>query len=485
MTMGTSQDVVTVIRGGHVLTMGPGGDLRNGAVAVAGSRIVDVGPYEAVVAAYPEATVVGDEHSVVLPGFVNAHNHLSESLICGMGEDMTLWEWVHRIIQPVGWHLTREMAYVGSLVKGAEMLLSGTTTVNDMFCYYATDNLATLGVVDGLEQVGMRGVLSFGAVDGEHSGHENEKWDVSGVIDGIMAEHEALADRCARSERQTFRMGIGVIHGQSDKLFEASIARAKAEGWAVHTHIAEVREEITEANIRWGTNTLGRANLHGLLDLEVLAAHCIWLNEYDISLMAERDVKVSHNPVANMILASGVCPVPRLRAAGVTVGIGTDGAASNDSQNMLEAIKCAALIHKLHHLDARAITAKDVLRMATLDGARALALDHEIGSLEVGKKADIVRLHGNGPGMANVHDPYQRVVFCASPLDVADVWVDGVARVKDGRITAGDPAEWVRASRPLAAELVSRAGLHELSALAFTGDIDEADVTTGKRGGSS
>jgi cytosine/adenosine deaminase-related metal-dependent hydrolase len=284
-----------------------------------------------------------------------------------------------------------------------------------------------------------------------------------------MREHEALADRCASSARQTFRMGVAVVHGQSDKLFDAGISRAKTEGWAVHTHIAEVREEITEAHIRWGTNTLGRANLHGLLDLDVLAAHCIWLNQYDISLLKERSVSVSHNPVANMILASGVCPVPQLRAQGVTVGIGTDGAASNDSQNMLEAIKCAALIQKLHHLDARAISAFDVLQMATIDGARALALDHLVGSLEVGKRADIVRLHGDGPGMANIHDPYQRVAFCASPLDVADVWVDGEARVRGGQVTAGDVTEWVRASKPLAAELVTKAGLQDLSALARSG----------------
>jgi len=141
------------------------------------------------------------------------------------------------------------------------------------------------------------------------------------------------------------------------------------------THLAEVRAwdspEITEAHIRWGTNTLGRANLYGLLDLELIAAHCVWLNEVDIALMGHRHVNVAHNPVANMILASGVCPVPRLRAAGIAVGIGTDGAASNDSQNMLEAIKCTGLLHKLSALDPRAIRATDVLRMATIEGARA------------------------------------------------------------------------------------------------------------------
>jgi cytosine/adenosine deaminase-related metal-dependent hydrolase len=424
---------------------------------------VAVGPFADVARRFPDALVFGDSEGVVVPGFVNAHNHLSEALICGMGEDMSLFEWVARIIRPVGWHLTHEMAYVGSLVKGAEMLLSGVTTVNDMFCYYATDNRATLGVVDALEEIGLRGVLSFGAVDSGHADHGVADGD---LVDGLMQEHEALADRCASSVRQTFRLGIGVIHGQSDKLFEASIAFAKRHSFAVHTHIAEVREEITEAHIRWGTNTLGRANLYGLLDLELIAAHCVWLNESDIALMGHRHVNVAHNPVANMILASGVCPVPRLRAAGIAVGIGTDGAASNDSQNMLEAIKCTGLLHKLNALDPRAIRATDVLRMATIDGARALALDHLIGSLEIGKRADVVRLRGDLPGLANVHDPYQRVVYCASPADVADVWVDGIARVENGRVTAGDVGAWVAASKPLARDLVTKAGLTEQSWLA-------------------
>ncbi|MGE0881300.1 MAG: amidohydrolase family protein [Acidimicrobiia bacterium] len=437
------------------------GIIDRGAIAMQGGIIVDVGTATEVVARWPGAEIVGDEHSVITPGFVNAHNHLSEALICGMGSDMTLFEWVAKIIQPVGEHLTQEMAYVGSLVKGAEMLLSGTTTVNDMFCYRAVENLATLGVVRGLEEVGMRGVLSFGAVDTGYTGEP-----LRSVISGIMNEHENLAAGCAASQRQIFRYGVGVVHGQSDELFDTGITWASKQNCGVHTHIAEVREEITESFIRWDTNTLGRANLHGLLDLPVIAAHCVWLNEYDISLMAQKSVSVSHNPVANMILASGVCPVPRLRSEGIAVGIGTDGAASNDSQDMLQAIKCAALIQKLHHLDARAIGTYDVLAMATIDGARALGIDHLVGSLEIGKRADVVRFHGNGPGLANVHDPYQRIVFCAAAGDVADVWVDGVRRVSDGAVTAGSVSDWVAASRPLAADLVTKAGLHRYSVLA-------------------
>lgn len=449
-----------------MLTMGSAGDLRDGAVAIRGRTIVAVGPYAELLAQHPDATVVGDEHGIVLPGFINAHNHLSEALICGMGENMTLFEWVARIIRPVGWLLDQEMAYVGSLVKGAEMLLSGATTVNDMFCYTAAENHATLGVVRGLEQVGMRGVLSFGAMD---SGYGESVGGDGDVVDLLMSEHEALAAACATSERQIFRMGIAVVHAQSDKLFDTSIKFAKDNGFGVHTHIAEVREEITESHIRWGTNTLGRANLHGLLDCELIAAHCVWCNEHDISLMAHKHVNVAHNPVANMILASGVCPVPRYRSAGIHVGIGTDGAASNDSNNMIEAIKCAALLQKVHHLDPRVLLATDVLEMATIEGARALNIDHLVGSLEVGKRADIVRMRGDLPGLANIHDPYQRVVFSSSPLDVADVWVDGVQRVADGTITAGDVREWVAASKPLAQDLVTRAGLGELSVLAREG----------------
>jgi 5-methylthioadenosine/S-adenosylhomocysteine deaminase len=158
--------------------------------------------------------------------------------------------------------------------------------------------------------------------------------------------------------------------------------------------------------------------------------------------------------------------VPALRQAGIPVGIGTDGAASNDSQNMLEAVKSAALLQKVARLDPRALTAGDVLAMATVEGARALGLERRIGSLEPGKRADVVRLRGDRPGLANIHDPRQQVVYCTSPSDVADVWVDGDRRVADGRLVGHDLAGLVEASWPLAAELVARAGLGGRSRLA-------------------
>jgi cytosine/adenosine deaminase-related metal-dependent hydrolase len=300
-------------------------------------------------------------------------------------------------------------------------------------------------------------VVAFGPEDSEEA-------DRPPVAD-FMAEHEALADRCAASGLVGFRLGVGTVLGQSDQLLAASARAAREHGWAVHTHLAEVREELVEARRRWGRTTVERAADVGLLEVPVVAGHGIWVGQREIALLAGAGVAVVHNPVANMILGSGVCPLAALRGAGIPVGVGTDGAASNDSQNMLEAVKTAALLQKVAHLDPRAATADDVLAMATVEGARALGLDGLVGSLQPGRRADLVRLRGDRPGLANVHDPRQQVVYCASPADVADVWVDGERRVADGQLVGHDLADLVEASRPLAVELATRAGLGGLSRL--------------------
>ena len=182
-------DKVVVVRGGHLLTMGPAGDVEDGAVAFAGGEVLAAGPSAEVRASFPGAEVVGDDHGVVLPGLVNAHTHLSEGLIPGMGEELTLLEWLAEIVTPVGRHLTREMAMAGAMLKGAELLLSGVTCVNDMFCHTNSGSLASLGAVDGLEAMGLRGLVAYGAEDAV---------DAQPVAT-VLAEHQALAERCAAS----------------------------------------------------------------------------------------------------------------------------------------------------------------------------------------------------------------------------------------------------------------------------------------------
>ncbi len=455
----------TIVRGAWALTMGPGGAIREGAVAFDGSgAITAVGKAEELIAANPGAEVVGDGNGIVLPGFINAHTHLTEGLITGMGETAVLWEWFERVVNPSGIQITRDEVALGTRIKAVEMLESGITTVNDMCCHRNLGSLASLGAVDGLSAMGMRGVVSFGAED---------MYDGAPPADVFMTEHEALADRIAPEELIDFRIGVGTVLGMSDALFEATVAAAGEHGWAVHTHLAEVREEVTESTLLHGGSTIQHAERTGLLDHEVIAGHCIWCSETDIGLLASKDVAVAHNPVANMILASGVCPVPRLLREGVRIGIGTDGAASNDSQDMFGAIKSAALLQKVHHLQAVAMTAPQVMEMATIGGAKAIGKEKEIGSLEVGKRADVVLLDGNGPELAVLHDPFQQIVYGATPRSVSEVWVDGKLRVTGSETVGVDRTALASEARESARDLAIRGDMKGESAYAGPLDFEE------------
>jgi 5-methylthioadenosine/S-adenosylhomocysteine deaminase len=439
---------VRLVRARHVLTCGPAGEVRDGAVAVAGGRIAAVGPFAALRARHPAAPVVGDGTGILTPGLVSCHGHFSEALVSGIGETHTLWEWFVHVTGPIEPCLTREMALVGTQLRGAEMALSGITTVADMMCIAPGPEPVTPGVVEGLERLGLRGDVSYGAAD-----DPNPR-----PLEQVVAEHEALAAAAAASRRSRFRVGLATVPTSSDELIAATVALLAAHG-RLHVHLHEVREEVTQSRTQRGTTAIEYADRAGLLDGQVLAAHCVWLHDDDVALLRERDVAVAHNPVSNMILASGVCPVPRLRRAGITVGLGVDGPASNDSQDMLETMKTAALLQKVHHLQARAMTAREVLDMATIGGARALGMADEIGSLEPGKAADLVLFPEHSPSLANIHDPYQKLVYCASVRDVAQVWVAGEPVVADGRVLGVDVAALLPHARELAVRLATDAGL--------------------------
>ncbi|MEO3785447.1 amidohydrolase [Actinocorallia sp. B10E7] len=442
-----------LIRAAWVLTVGPEGDVPDGAVHVRDGRIVSVGPYEALRAALPGVPVTGDGTGLLIPGFVNTHTHLSEALATGMGSELTLFEWGAGIVGPLGSVLTEEDAREGTRLRAVEMLLSGVTTVNDMFVHCNPDAYASLGVVAGLESAGMRGVVSFGAEDIAAPGEP--AW---ADVTRIMAEQEALAQSASDAELIVYRYGVGTLLGQSDELLEAGVDACRSHGWAVHTHLAEVREELVAATQRWGVRTIPHALRLGLFERPLIAGHGVWVTEPDIDILASHDVAIAHNPVANMILGSGVCPVPRLRKAGIAVGIGTDGAASNDGQDMLQAVKMAALLQKVHTLDPSVIDASDVLRMATLDGARALGLDHLVGSIEPGKRADLVLLQ-DSVCVSVLHDPCGQLVYGASPRSVREVWVDGRNLVSDHACTVIDEREQIEVCRPLTRRIAETSGL--------------------------
>jgi 5-methylthioadenosine/S-adenosylhomocysteine deaminase len=445
-----------LIRGKYILTSAEPDVLQDGAVRVVGEAILDVGPFADLSRAFPECAVSGGPNDIVTPGFINAHGHFSEALVTGVAETLALGDWIRVLIDAVAPHLDRESAHIGTLLGGVQMLRTGITLTNDMFVCDTRRSPITPGVVQGLEELGLRGIVSYGASDRRHGS----------MVEGVFAEHTALAEAAAASSLCRFRLGIATVAAQSPSMFERSVEFAASNGHGVHIHLHESRDEIEFVRASRHASPIGYCAQAGLFTSPTLAAHCVWLDRSDVQLLASHGVGVAYNPVSNMILASGVCPVSRLRGRGINVGLGVDGPASNDRQDMLEAIKTAVLLQRVDQLDPLALTAREVLRMATIEGAAALLLDDVVGSLESGKAADLVVFDGNSPALANIHDPFQAVVYCAGPREVKDVWVAGRQRVADGEVLDVDLPALLRESRKLARSLARRARLGDLSILA-------------------
>jgi len=439
----------SLVRGRYVLTSADPPVIPDGAVRIVGARIDAVGTWADLRSRFPDDEVSGGEHDLVTSGFVNTHGHFSEALVTGLAKHLTLWEWVGSLVGPVAAHLDDEAAYVGTLVGGIQMLQSGITVANDMFvCDPEPGRPVTPGVVRALDDLGLRGVVSFGA------------GDVRGApISVLMDEHAALAEAAAASRLSRFRVGIAALGAQSDELHYASVDLAVSGGHGVHIHLQEVREEVTAVRLRHGATPIGYCARTGLFEAPTIAAHCVWVGAADRETLARHGVGVAHNPVSNMILASGVCPVTELRRLGVDVGIGVDGPASNDSQDMLEAIKTTVLLQRVDKLLPQAFTAEEAFEMATIGGARSLGLQDDLGSLEPGKAADLVVFDGTMPSMAAAHDPIAVVVYVAGPREVKDVWVAGRRSVQDGRVVTVDPVEVAERARPIARRIAAAAGL--------------------------
>jgi len=445
-----------LIRGKYVLTSSVPEEIRNGAFRVNDGIITEIGLWDELNSKFPTDPVVGGIDDIIIPGLINVHGHFSESLVAGIAEQYTLWEWIQALIGRIAPVLDYEMAYIGTLLSGIQMIQSGVTLVNDMFVYDPFNSRhATPGVVKALEELKLRGIVSFGAGD-IRSGISVKK---------LLKEHEALAVAAENSKLCTFSVGIAALKVQSPSLFHESINFCKSGNYSSHIHLQEIREEVTAVRNEEGITPIQFCSKKGLFDNPTVAAHCVWVDSEDIAILSEKSVGVAHNPISNMILASGICPVPELRSLGVNVGIGIDGAGSNDSQDMLQSIKLTPLLQRVKKMQANALSSRDAFHMATIEGAKVLGVEKELGSLEIGKKADFVVLDGDSPVLANIHDPFQSVVYCAGKSEVKEVWVDGEIILKDGEIVNISKGEVVKQSKKQASKLVDAAGLSKLSYL--------------------
>lgn len=411
----------------HLLTMNATNEIiRDGTVIVGeDGRIADVGPRPDIEARWHGLPIRTLPDRLLMPGLVNAHAH--SGLLRGTAEGLPVWEWLQRFIDPMHRVLRPHEAEVASRLCYGEALLSGTTTIVDMWRHME-------GSARAARDLGIRAVLV--PYVAQHPAHDYFE---------TLDTNEALIRDWHQGADGRIHVWVGLEHMfyATPDAWTRAIAIAKAAGVGFHTHSNESRFDIEETLKRYGARPIEALERFGLLDApHTLLAHCVWLSDAEIAILARRGIGVAHNPVSNMKLASGAARVLDMRAAGIAVGIGTDGEKENNNLDMFEEMKTASLLAKFSTLDAAALDAWSVCRMATIEGARALGMADDVGSIEVGKQADLIALRTNtarmtpllGGSMGNLH---HNLVHAVQGGDVAMTMVQGRVVVEDGQLVNG------------------------------------------------
>jgi len=421
------------------------GVVVGGAVLVEDGRIAAVGARDALVAAHPHVAVKSLPNTVLMPGLVNAHAH--SGFLRGTAEHLPVWDWLTLHINPMHRMLQPHEAEAASWLCYAESVLGGTTTVVDMWRYM--DRSATAAEAIGNRLVAVPYV-------GEHP-----DYDYFDTLD----MNEALIEGWHRKAGGRVNVWVGLEHlfYADEPAQRRAVEMAKRHGTGFHTHCSEAEIELAEFRKRYGKRPMFVLDDLGFFDTpHAMIAHAVWLDQAEVDLIARRPVSVAHNPVSNMKLASGIAPIAEMLAAGVPVGIGTDGEKENNNFDMFEEMKVASLLGKLKHLDAAAMDSWQVLRMATILGAKAVGLDQEIGSIEVGKRADIIAVRTDTPRMTPFfpQGPYfnlqHNLVHAVRGGDVSMTMVDGTILVEDGVLKTASMADILAEIHAVAPGLFAR-----------------------------
>ena len=411
---------------------------ERGSVAVEGGKIIAVGKNVKEKA----DTVIDARGKVVLPGLINAHTHLSMTLLRGVADDMELDPWLKTRIWPIEKHLRAEDCHVGALLGCLEMIKSGTTCFADQY-FFMED------VARAVEKAGIRGVLSYGII--ELGDPKKRKFEIE-VGEKLVRTWHGKADG-----RILTMFGPHAPYTCSPECLTKVKELAKKYKVGIHTHIAETRWETDdEIPKKYGKRPVEHLDAIGFLGPEVLAAHCVWLTEKEIKILCDHGVKPVHNPVSNMKIACGIAPVPEMLAAGIPVALGTDGAASNNALDMFNEMKFAALLNKVGKLNPTVMPAQAVLEMATINGAIALGLEKEIGSLEAGKKADIVLVDLKKPRLTPLHNVVSHLVYSAVGGDVDTTIVDGKILMQNTEVLVLDEDKVLDQAQKTSDDLLAR-----------------------------
>ena len=422
MSQEANWDMLVV--GGTVLTMEPNTEpIKNGAVAVTDGRIAAVGPAEELLELSPSGAVLNAGNSIILPGLVNTHSHLAMTLLRGIADDIQLKEWLEQHIWPVeSEFMDRETVRLGTELATAEQLLAGVTTTADM--YFFGDEVSTV-----LAEAGMRGVVAESLIDipTPRCATPEEMLEKQRELLEAYSDHPLITPSVAAHSPYSVSAANLVKEAELAEEFEVSM----------QIHLSETTWEVEKLLGEKGVSPVAYLADLGVLSERTVAAHCVHVSSEDIELLAEFEVGVSHNPVSNLKLASGVSPVPTMVAQGVKVSLGTDGAASNNTLDLLRDMQLAALLHKGITGDPTVLPARTMLELVTTSGARVLGLEN-IGTLAEGREADLICVAVDGPHTAPMYDPFSHLVFAARSSDVRHVMIHGQVVVRNHELQTMD-----------------------------------------------
>ena len=412
--------------------------LEGGAVGVRGGAILEVGPTRELRERYLPSQVLDATGCAVLPGLINAHTHAPMTIFRGLADDLPLMEWLEHYIFPAEAHLRAEWVHWGALLACAEMLLSGTTTFCDMYLF--EDEVARAA-----KQAGMRALVgevlydfpspNYGPIEQGFRYTEEliQSWEGDPLVQVAVEPHAPFT--C------------------SPELLRRARELADSHGVPLIIHLAETTHEVSRVQEMYGLSPVNHLRELSILDGPTIADHVVWVDQEEIRVLSEHGVGIVHNPESNMKLASGVAPVRAMLEMGLAVGLGTDGAASNNDLDLFREMDSAAKLHKVFSKDPTVMDAPTVLAMATRMGARALGLESLVGSLEPGKRADLILVDLGSPHLCPVHEVVSHLVYTARGSDVRSVVIDGRVVVQDRRLLTLDLPIIMEAVREISSEI--------------------------------
>ncbi|MEO8258293.1 MAG: 5'-deoxyadenosine deaminase [Acidobacteriota bacterium] len=437
-----------LIRGGIVVTMNDRLDIVEGDVSIRDGRIAAV----AGAISEPHDRTLDARGGYILPGLIQTHIHLCQTLFRGYADDLPLMEWLRRRVWPMEAAHTPQSLRAAARLAATELLCSGTTSVLTMETVHDTD-----AVFEAVAEIGLRATIGKCMMDASSEVPARLRERTQASIDDSVALHRQWHGAASGRLRAAFAPRFAV--SCSRQLLEAVAHLSSRHGALVHTHAAESRDEVAIVRQLSGglTNIEYLASL-SLATQRLCVAHCVWVDEREQQLMADHGVKVMHCPSSNLKLGSGVAPVPEMQARGITVSLGADGAACNNRLDMFDEMRLAALVQAARR-EPGALAARDVLWMATRAGARTLGLEDEIGSIEPGKRADLIVVDRDRAHLATGPDPYSTLVYAGRGSDVRTALVDGAVLVDDFAPVRIDRAEVIATARLAARQLAARAGV--------------------------